>query len=411
MQLIVIFTYSKGCPPKASNLYFIYNMTTIANIVDAIRNPLCVWRTLRGVEPLYSNGEPRYAVGNAAVTFFIKHNQEPKILKCYTRTHKNLAAIYGSNFHQRELCIADLSGRKTWIDCLLLPFVEGESLDSLLRKAPSPQILAKVADAFDKMALELLNSDHAHGDLKPENIIISPDYNTATAIDWDAAYLPQFEGEKSSEIGTAAYQHPSRTMEMFDKHIDDYSIAAISTLLHAASIDPHITEHYSTHFEPPFSPKLLTRGRTERLVPILDAFASRAMAQQYHIAKMLTSPLPRLFRLQTILQYGAENTASISVQDLADAQTDQLDGLWGYRSEKQWIISPLFENIFEPTEDIILVELGRYKHFLSLDSRRLASFDEKSIVKPFRDGKTVVRKSDGTFRTIYSNVILHNCAK
>ena len=146
-------------------------------------------------------------------------------------------------------------------------------------------------------------------------------------------------------------------------------------------------------------------------MPILDAFASRAMAQQYHIAKMLTSPLPRLFRLQTILQYGAENTASISVQDLADAQTDQCDGLWGYRSEKQWIVAPLFENIFEPTEDIILVELGRYKHFLSLDSRRLTSFDEKSIVKPFRDGKTVVRESDGTFRTIYSNEILHNSAK
>ena len=386
-------------------------MTTIANIVDAIRNPFCVWRTLRGVEPLCSNGEPRYVVGNAAVTFFIKHNGKPKILKCYTRTHKNLEAIYGNNFHQRELCIADLTGRKIWIDCLLLPLIEGESLDSLLRKTSSPQILARVAAAFDKMALELLNSEHAHGDLKPENIIISPDYNTATAIDWDAAYLPQFEGERSNEIGTAAYQHPARTMDIFDKHIDDYSIAAISTLLHAASIDPRIAEHYSAHFEPPFSPKLLTRGRTEKLTPILDAFASRAMAQQYHIAKMLTSPLPRLFRLQTILQYGAKIPTFPSPQELANAQTDQCEGLWGYRTEEQWIITPLFESAFEPTEGIILVELGRYKHFLSLDSRLLASFDGESIVKPFRDGKTIVRKPDGSLQTIYSNEILHNSAK
>ena len=386
-------------------------MTSIANIVDAVRNPFCVWRTLRDIEPLCTDGEPRYVVGNAAVTFFVRHNQEPKILKCYTRTHKNLATIYGGDFHQRELCIADLTGRKQWIDCLLLPLTKGDTLDNVLRNTSSPQTLAAIASAFDNMARYLLSSQRAHGDLKPENIIVAPDLSSMSAIDWDAAFLPQFSGEQATEIGTAAYQHPARTIEMFDKHIDDYSIASISTLLHSASVDASVTEYYRNHFEPPFSPKQITRGHTQQLDAILDSFASRAMAQQYHIAKMLTSPLPRLFRLQSILQYGVSNFAPITDEELRSGQIEQEDGLWGYRTDKRWIVAPLFESAFEPTEGIMLVGLGRYKHFISLDGRCLASFDESYTVKPFREGKTTIRHNDGTSHTLYSEEILHNSAK
>lgn len=51
-------------------------------------------------------------------------------------------------------------------------------------------------------------------------------------------FLPVFAGEKSPELGTAAYQHPGRTAEDFDASIDDYSIATISTTLHALALEP-----------------------------------------------------------------------------------------------------------------------------------------------------------------------------
>lgn len=386
-------------------------MTSIANIVDAIRNPFCVWRTLNNIEPLRTDGEPRYVVGNAAVTFFVEHNHKPMILKCYTRTHKNLATIYGNDFHPRELCVADLSGRKLWIDCLLTPLIEGSTLDALLRTTDSPQILAKLASTFDNMACELLLSARAHGDLKPENIIVAPDYGSMTAIDWDAAYLPQFRGEESPEIGTAAYQHPARTKEMFDKHIDDYSIAAISTLLHSAAISADTLQYYRSCFEPPFSPKQITCAKNQQLEELLELFASRGMAQQYHIAKMLSSPLPRLFRLPAILQYGAKCPPATPPEDGSTAQIDQSEGLWGYRIGEQWLVAPLFESAFEPTDGVMLVGLGRYKHFISLDSRILATFDEQTSVKPFRNGQTTIRHSDGTTSILYCEDILHNSTK
>ena len=59
-------------------------------------------------------------------------------------------------------------------------------------------------------------------DLKPENILLD-ESGTLRPVDFDAMFLPVFAGEKSPELGTAAYQHPGRTAEDFDASIDDYS--------------------------------------------------------------------------------------------------------------------------------------------------------------------------------------------
>ena len=59
----------------------------------------------------------------------------------------------------------------------------------------------------------------------------------------------------------------------------------------------------------------------------------------------------------------------------------------------------------------MLVKLGRYKHFITLDSRLLATFDENTIVKPFHNGKTSIRQADGSTQTLYSEQILQNSAK
>lgn len=58
-------------------------------------------------------------------------------------------------------------------------------------------------------------------------------------------FLPVFAGEKSPELGTAAYQHPGRTAEDFDASIDDYSIATISTTLHALALEPGLLARYN----------------------------------------------------------------------------------------------------------------------------------------------------------------------
>ena len=368
-------------------------MTTIANIVDALAAPYTVWRTLRGIEPTFHDNRPLYVAGNAAVTFRVKHDGMDKILKCYTRTNNHLAAIYGDEFHPRELCIIDIVGRKVWIDCLLTPYIEGITLDEALCSADGEQELIAIASSFDAFAKRLLLSERAHGDLKPENLILTPT-GEIRAIDWDAAFLPSFAGEASPEIGTAAYQHPQRTTDLYDKHIDDYSIAFLSIFLHAAAIDSTTIEYFRKYHEPMLSPKDIIRGKVSELERISDLFAQRGMAREYRLAQMLRSTSARLFNLRPTLLPEITHSADTSPEDNAP-YLDVANGYWGCRDNCRWLIKPLFDNGYEPTYGVMLTELGGYSHFVDLEGNVVKSFPMGTRVKPMRDGATTAYYPNG----------------
>ena len=134
------------------------------------------------------------------------------------------------------------------------------ALRSVMRGAGSGDKahLSNLARQFDRLALELLESDWAHGDLKPENILLD-ESGTLRPVDFDAMFLPVFAGEKSPELGTAAYQHPGRTAEDFDASIDDYSIATISTTLHALALEPGLLARYNRGEGLLLSPRKIVR--------------------------------------------------------------------------------------------------------------------------------------------------------
>ena len=113
--------------------------------------------------------------GNAAVSLPVRYQGRRYMLKCYTRPSDRLPAIYGEAFHSKELCVVDFAGRYHWVDCLLAEYVEGRSLDEVLCEATTEEEFSSLAREFDRMAGEILRSERAHGDLKPENIIVCED--------------------------------------------------------------------------------------------------------------------------------------------------------------------------------------------------------------------------------------------
>ena len=373
-------------------------MLTIADIVDAVAAPYTVWRTLHGLEPEMLDARPRFVAGNAAVSFVVRYKERRYMLKCYTRPNDRLAAIYGEAFHPKELCVIDFAGRYHWVDCLMVEYIEGRTLDEAMAAATTAQEFASLATAFDRMALDILSSERAHGDLKPENIIVGED-GVMTAIDWDAAYVPAFAGCQALEIGTAAYQHPLRDMSFYDKHIDDYSIAFISTLLHLAAVNPESLAGYALNREPPLHPReLISRGgwsSTEAHRQIVDEFSRRGMAREYQVAMLLRSPFVRLGDLVDIF------SATVSICECDDEPTLEFDGKgrWGVQVAGEWILPPLYTSGVGISEGVALLGLGTYRHFVRLnDGVVLASFDEASNVGPLRDGCTTLCTVDGQRR-------------
>lgn len=346
-----------------------------------------VWRTLQNVEVICRDGRPIYSAGNVSAVFQVWHEGQKKLLKCYVRSNPNLKHIYKSQFHEKELCVFELSGTRQWIDCLLMPYIEGITLEEAICKAQNAEDFAALAEEFDRLAMWLLEQPFAHGDLKPENIIVRPD-GKMRAIDWDSAFLPQLADCRSVERGTAAYQHPKRDAELYDKHIDDYSIAMISTLLHAYAVRPKWSEKFRQEHEHAITPDSIIDRKDPLYKEILDLFARRAMAREYHIAKMLASPIPQLFELKRILGF-------TTPEQLDNIYLEECGGLWGYRNERGWAVAPLYEMGFEPMDGMALVKLGNYSHFITLQGVLMRSFPIEERIKPLRDGRAQITRTDG----------------
>lgn len=390
------------------------SVTSIHNIVDAVANPNTPWRTLKGLDIVCNEEGPLYVTGNASVIFTAFHNGQKKILKCYTSHNPYLRAIYGKEFRPAELCVSDIAGRRFWVDCLLSDYIEGVTLHEKLCQKLSSEELQHLAESFDAMATVLLAEERAHGDIKPENIIVCPD-GEFRPIDWDAAFVPALQGRQALETGTAAYQHPLRTTALFDKHIDDYSIAFLSTLLHAYAAVPDMAEYYRQHHQPQIHPREIYRSRLDYnyvrnilsgstmqgdwLHTVMDMFAERCMPRQYHIARMLHDSSPQLFLLQRLFSV----PETLPCYDEEQMEANVWHGLWGYSTDAGWAIAPLFDECNDPREGVLQVRLAEYKHLLRCNGEKIATVKASTKVK-IRHG--VISLSHSSQESPFKEIIL-----
>ena len=93
------------------------------------------------------------------------------------------------------------------------------------------------------LAAWLRTQSFAHGDIKPDNIIVRPD-GSLTLVDYDGMYVPSMKGSQSPTIGTRDFSHPLRTVDDFDETIDDFSLASIALSLKAISMKSTLLDIY-----------------------------------------------------------------------------------------------------------------------------------------------------------------------
>jgi serine/threonine protein kinase len=220
----------------------------VTDYVRAVENPHGVFRTLSEVTVCRNvYGDVELHSGNNSVIFTYMSGGVKRFLKCYIKPNPYLHAIYNYiermrppllpsvRLLPRELYVTTLAGEAAWVDIVEGEWTEGQTLDQVLTQATknsNTQKMRELARSFDEMCTELLAQEWAHGDLKPENIVVSPN-GAMKLIDCDALWITEFAGLQAFELGTPPYCHPDRSESWFDKHIDDYSIEFISKLLHS----------------------------------------------------------------------------------------------------------------------------------------------------------------------------------
>ena len=390
-------------------------MFSLRQYLTTLSDPCGLTRTLGEVEVCRdASGQMCFSVGNSAVVFRIRHEGRIRSLRGYFRPQRHLREIYGERLLEKELFLYTSPEEGVWVDVVIGEWIEGESLHDAIARAATDrdtQRLTFLSRAFDRLAAAMVTDDRAHGDLKPENILVDR-AGVLHPIDFDAAYLPCFAGERSPELGTAAYQHPGRTAEDFNARIDDYPAALISTALHALAVDPTLWDRYGNPDMLLYDPRKIAADAA--LQETFCLFERAGMAGPYRIAQLLQAPGLQLFGLPELLAEAARKSAESPADSdpeeevpdrkrtggTPDPEVPELfaeNGRWGYRTARRVVVPPLYDNGFDFSEGLAAVLLGRTWHFIDPEGRVRISCPGCRWVKPFRNGRAQAERDGKRF--------------
>ena len=210
---------------------------------------------------LDDHGEPYRSCGAFAVVFKMLDKSTGKYyaLKCFTEEQEGRADAYRQiadeldmvdspyitsvKYMEKEL-FADSQCEEDEFPVLLMDWVEGETMETYISSNYCNQYaMSMLCYRFGKMAAWLRTQSFAHGDIKPDNIIVRPD-GSLSLVDYDGMFVPSMKGCKSPTVGTKDFSHPLRTVDDFDETIDDFSLASIALSLKAISMKSTLLDIY-----------------------------------------------------------------------------------------------------------------------------------------------------------------------
>ena len=307
------------------------------------------------VPVLDEHGEPYRSSGAFAVVFKMKDEQTGKCyaLKCFTEDQEGRAEAYRQiaeelefvdspyitsvKYLEKELFV-DSNCEDDEFPVLLMDWIEGETMETYIAENYTDSYeMSMLCYRFCKMAAWLRSQSFAHGDIKPDNIIVRPD-GTLTLVDYDGMFVPAMKGQKSPTIGTKDFSHPLRTIDDFDETIDDFALASIALSLKAISLDSSLLQTYGASDRLLFSATdYLDLSKSKifaALQGLLEDVEVRTVLSMFLLAsaqKDLSMCSFRLFGLQKPKEKEVWST-EVTKEDLKNAVEDE----YGVKYSKDW---------------------------------------------------------------------------
>ena len=300
-------------------------------------------------------GEPYRSSGAFAVVFKMKDEQTGKCyaLKCFTEEQEGRAEAYRQiaeelefvespyitsvKYLEKEMFI-DSNCEDEEFPVLLMDWIEGETMETYVAdNYTDTHAMAMLCYRFCKMAAWLRSQSFAHGDIKPDNIMVRPD-GTLTLVDYDGMFVPAMKGQKSPTIGTKDFSHPLRTIDDFDETIDDFALASIALSLKAISLDPPLLKSYGASDRLLFSAAdFLDLSKSKTMTALQGLLAdeeTKTLLSMFLLASAKKNLSMCSFRLFGVQKPKEEEVWSTKVtdEDLNNAVQDE----FGVKYSKDW---------------------------------------------------------------------------
>ncbi len=203
---------------------------------DAIQTPglfhPSVGKVSNGKLKMSPLGIPMPISGNFAVVFQTQVGKHRYALRCFSKP----AGDQAERFEKISLHLAPHASKyfvhfkyhpeglrvgKQWQPLMVMEWSKGASLEAHIESLlGDSEGLLGLAGQWVDLFEHLREIDLAHGDIHPDNVIVTD--GELKLIDYDAIYVPALQGRKIQEVGQQNFQHPGRTGDHYGPYMDHF---------------------------------------------------------------------------------------------------------------------------------------------------------------------------------------------
>jgi formylglycine-generating enzyme required for sulfatase activity len=283
----------------------------ISEYKEAILNAEANFSKLSNLRPvLDDNGTPIMIKGEVSVIFKMTDGEKNYAAKCFLTEQEGredaykqtceyldlvrLSYMVHTEYLENEMCVNTNHPENPKYPVVVMDWVEGMSLTQYMKVIRDDETKRiQLANEFRETMLSLLHEDFTHGDLNPENIMVT-DKGQLKLVDYDDMLFPTMRSKETHKLGTSLYS---------DMYVDDYACVFLMLVMMVNSFSPTdfdaftstdvkgVLRHVSSYLEHP------------QVAPYISAFllvASTGRLDRQVVWPLLAQPrLPRRLSQQS----------------------------------------------------------------------------------------------------------------